>query len=204
MTLILCSTNDVILKRWTTILNSRYDLLRATSIEALQSLCAEKKSQMLLIHQPVLEPGEINKIISSDQSCKVILCSDQPSEDEGVQFLRSGVVGYLNTYSAPARLLEAIRVIDEGRVWVGHKLMQRLIHNTSATGTKKNSQEICQHYSLTQRELEIAQLVAAGNSNLEIAAQLNISERTVKAHLNSTFKKTVTDGRLQLALLFRE
>ena len=55
--------------------------------------------------------------------------------------------------------------------------------------------------SLTKREREIANLVAQGQSNLEIAANLDIAERTVKAHLSSIYEKTKTGSRLNLALL---
>lgn len=55
--------------------------------------------------------------------------------------------------------------------------------------------------SLTKREREIANLIAQGQSNLEIAANLNITERTVKAHLSSIYEKTGTGSRLNLALL---
>ena len=54
---------------------------------------------------------------------------------------------------------------------------------------------------LTRAERNIAELVARGESNLEIAADLNITERTVKAHLTSIYEKTKTGNRLNLALL---
>ena len=54
---------------------------------------------------------------------------------------------------------------------------------------------------LTTREKEIANLIAQGQSNLEIAANLDIAERTVKAHLSSIYEKTKTGSRLNLALL---
>ncbi|MES9812798.1 MAG: helix-turn-helix transcriptional regulator [Candidatus Thiodiazotropha sp.] len=54
---------------------------------------------------------------------------------------------------------------------------------------------------LTDREREIAQLVGSGDSNKVIAKKLDITERTVKAHLSSIFRKTSTKDRLQLGLL---
>jgi two-component system nitrate/nitrite response regulator NarL len=56
--------------------------------------------------------------------------------------------------------------------------------------------------TLTKREREIADLIAQGQSNLEIAANLDITERTVKAHLSSIYEKTKTGSRLNLALLY--
>ena len=54
---------------------------------------------------------------------------------------------------------------------------------------------------LTKAERQIAEFVARGQSNLEIAADLHITERTVKAHLTSIYSKTKTGNRLNLALL---
>lgn len=56
---------------------------------------------------------------------------------------------------------------------------------------------------ITERESEVAGLVALGHSNLEIAALLGISERTVKSHLSAIFEKTGTTNRLNLALRVR-
>jgi DNA-binding NarL/FixJ family response regulator len=54
---------------------------------------------------------------------------------------------------------------------------------------------------LSERELDVAQYVSKGLSNKQIAFEMDITERTVKAHLTSIFKKTNTKDRLSLALL---
>ena len=80
--------------------------------------------------------------------------------------------------------------------------MQHQILDSYARAKEKeasNSGKILE--TLTNREREIANLVAQGQSNLEIAANLDIAERTVKAHLSSTYEKTKTGSRLNLALL---
>jgi DNA-binding NarL/FixJ family response regulator len=80
--------------------------------------------------------------------------------------------------------------------------MQRLILDSYARAKEKavsNSEKKLER--LTKRELEIANLIAQGQSNLEIAANLKITERTVKAHLSSIYDKTKTGSRLNLALL---
>ena len=80
--------------------------------------------------------------------------------------------------------------------------MQRLILDSYTRAKEKavsNSEKKLE--SLTKREREIANLISQGQSNLEIAANLNITERTVKAHLSSIYEKTKTGSRLNLALL---
>ena len=133
---------------------------------------------------------------------RIFLLSDQPNEEEGLTFLKLGIVGYANTYISAERLAEATRVVSSGAVWLGQKVMQRLILDSYARAKEKAASNSGKKLeSLTKREREIANLIAQGQSNLEIAANLNITERTVKAHLSSIYEKTKTGSRLNLALL---
>jgi DNA-binding NarL/FixJ family response regulator len=93
-------------------------------------------------------------------------------------------------------------VITSGAVWLGQKVMQRLILDSYAkTKEKAVADSEKKLDSLTKREREIANLISQGQTNLEIAANLDIAERTVKAHLSSIYEKTKTGSRLNLALL---
>jgi DNA-binding NarL/FixJ family response regulator len=133
---------------------------------------------------------------------RIFLLSDLPNEEEGLAFLKLGIVGYANTYISPERLSEAVRVITGGAVWLGQKVMQRLILDSYTKAKEKAVSDSEKKIgSLTKRELEIANLIAQGQSNLEIAANFDITERTVKAHLSSIYEKTKTGSRLNLALL---
>ena len=62
----------------------------------------------------------------------------------------------------------------------------------------------CKVFVLSNRELQIARLIAEGLPNGEISRQLAITERTIKIHLSSIFAKTGTKGRLSLALLMKK
>ena len=75
-------------------------------------------------------------------------------------------------------------------------------YNRSKDKTAADSEKKLEN--LTTREKEIANLIAQGQSNLEIAANLEIAERTVKAHVSSIFQKLGLRDRLQLALLVRD
>lgn len=203
MNLVLCSTDNGLLKRWKSILESDFQLHQVAATQQLQALLQQNEILFLLIHRPFLELKEMREMVFGEQQ-KVIIASDQPNEDEGLWCLRRGAAGYLNTYSSPQRLREAVQAVQAGHVWVGHSLMQRLIQTAASHDDEEiDAFEKGQQYGLTTRELEIAKLITAGSSNLEIAADLNIAESTVKAHLGAIFKKTETEGRLQLALLFR-
>jgi DNA-binding NarL/FixJ family response regulator len=68
----------------------------------------------------------------------------------------------------------------------------------------KTLQHLKRKYGITDREAEVIQHIVAGLSNLDIARQLGISERTVKAHVTSIFNKMVVDNRVQLIIQLRK
>lgn len=202
MALLLSSTNDTVLKRWEDLLEGKYELEKAESLNRLRICCSDNKFVLILLHRPLIDIQTFTEIRRQNPLVRIFLLSDQPNEEEGLTFLKLGIVGYANTFISAERLNEAVRIISSGAVWLGQKVMQRLILDSYARSKEEavhNSEE--KLGSLTKRELEIANLVAQGNSNLEIAANLDITERTVKAHLSSIYEKTKTGSRLNLALL---
>ena len=202
MVILLSSANDSVIERWTGLLKDKYDLDQANSLSKLKSCCTDKKFAIILLHRPLVDPDSFVEIRRLNPLCRIFLLSDTPNEEEGLTFLKLGIVGYANTYISAERLAEAARIVSSGAVWLGQKVMQRLIFDSYARAKEKaasNSEEILRN--LTNREREIANLVAQGQSNLEIAANLDIAERTVKAHLSSIYEKTKTGSRLNLALL---
>ena len=202
MAILLGSANDLVIQRWVDLLKDKYNLDQADSLPNLQKLCADKKFDLLLLHRPLVDPETFIEIRRLSPLCRIFLLSDQPNEEEGLTFLKLGIVGYANTYISAERLTEATRVISSGAVWLGQKVMQRLILDSySKAKSKAVSDSKKKLKTLTKREREIADLIAQGQSNLEIAANLNITERTVKAHLSSIYEKTKTGSRLNLALL---
>ena len=202
MAILLSSANETVMKRWAGLLQDKYDLVQADTLSRLRGLCKEKKFDLVLLHRTLIDASLFTQIRHANPANRIFLLSDKPNEDEGLAFLRLGIVGYANTYISRERLLEAVRVIGGGAVWLGQKVMQRLIldsYRTARNEASADSEKKLQ--SLTTREREIANLIAQGQSNLEIAANLDIAERTVKAHLSSIYEKTRTGSRLNLALL---
>ncbi len=200
-TIMLCSATNSVIDRWQTILKDGYVIEKTSSTSKLAIALLESKVDMVLLHRPAVDKETVSEILENTSSARIFMFADRPNEHEGLTFLQLGVVGYANTYIAAERLREAVRVTLGGRVWVGQKLMQRLIQITAAvSGDDKENTLVAK---LSQREKEVAELVAAGMTNLAIAYEMDISERTVKAHMSSIFQKTGTDSRLQLALLMK-
>jgi two-component system, NarL family, nitrate/nitrite response regulator NarL len=108
-------------------------------------------------------------------------------------------------------LLNATNSILQGDIWVQRHLVPKIIETLiNLTNTKKTAPQDSQPVSstnlqtLTLRELDVAKMIRKGENNKMIAAALNISERTVKAHLTSIFQKLHVQDRVHLALLLKE
>ena len=131
----------------------------------------------------------------------LVLLADEPSEDEALAALTAGVAGYCNGHAAPEVLRQVAMAVENGGVWVGQGLMQRLLAATSRLVSGHASANAFWQEKLTAREQEAAVLLAGGASNKEIARQLNITERTVKSHVSAMLEKLGARDRLQLSLI---
>jgi len=208
MSIFLCSPSESIRERWyKALVPPHKEVYQATSLSELSSLSSKIKVDLLLLHRDIAPLETVLQIRQSFPDCKIFILSNRPEQLEGLQFLQYGVVGYANTYIAPGRLTEAVQTILAGSVWIGQDLMQRLIKETFQAGKKEPVEKPVDQgkkqmlRKLSDREYQIANLVAQGLANMDIAESLAITERTVKAHLSSIYAKTGTKGRLNLALL---
>jgi len=92
--------------------------------------------------------------------------------------LRAGAKGYIMKEEAPEKLVSAIRQVLKGEVFLSSNVASRILKRFAESGAKATSPI----ERLTDRELEVFQLIGQGKGSREIAGQLNISVRTVDAH----------------------
>jgi two-component system nitrate/nitrite response regulator NarL len=132
-----------------------------------------------------------------------IVMSDIPGDEEALAAFVASARGYCNSHASPKVLRQAADVVLQGGLWIGESVMRRLVSLVEAAPAGK--QESPGHWAapLTDREKQVAEAIAAGASNKEIARQLAITERTVKAHVGSILDKLQVRDRLQLALLIK-
>jgi DNA-binding NarL/FixJ family response regulator len=199
MKILICSTNAATRERWQQILQDEYALLEAESLQEILTNLAQQKINLILLHRSMIDLDFIAQL----KNAQVFIFSDLPDDNEAYSLLRAGAIGYANTYISAVRLKEAVNLALAGKVWVGQKLMRKIIQGATSIAHKSGTLTPPPH-DLSDREWEVALRVSKGWSNLAIAAELNISERTVKAHIGSIFKKTKTESRLQLALYVKE
>jgi len=133
---------------------------------------------------------------------RFIVVNDEPSDEAGLTALSQGAVGYCHAHATPELLRTVASVVRSHGLWVGESLLGRLIGGiNSRLPTSGQNADHPLLEGLSEREREVALCVARGENNKEIARQLNLAERTIKAHLTSIFEKLGARDRLQLALL---
>lgn len=135
--------------------------------------------------------------------CQVVVLSNVPDSTEGLRAIDRGARGYCHAYAVPVLFLDVVRVVEQGGLWVGPELLERVVAAArDLLGRTSAPPEVAgpDLSVLSLREAEVARAVVAGKSNKEVADQLFISERTVKAHLSAVFEKLGVRDRLQLVL----
>ncbi len=132
---------------------------------------------LLDLRMPVLDGvGAIEEIRKEDGSAQIVVLTTYDSDNDIYRAIKAGTNGYLLKDARREELLECIRKVSTGATCVPQTLTEKLI-------TKIRSE------MLTQREIDVLQLLARGKSNKEIGTRLFISEFTVKGHLHNIFAK---------------
>jgi two-component system nitrate/nitrite response regulator NarL len=204
--ILLCSKSDTVLKRWSGALVKKNRIFEATTLEAAYRILDKNQIGLTLLHRIMINEEQISSMISIKAGHKVFVFSDRPNNEEGIACLKLGCVGYANSYIAQPRLSFAVQTVLSGLVWTGTSLMQHMIQVSTRQRAAEDGNEAPAPSpvlaQLSKREYQVATLVAEGLNNRQVAEQLDITERTVKAHLSSAYVKTSTKSRLGLARLF--
>ena len=122
----------------------------------------------------------------------IVILTTYNEDDLMIKGLQSGARGYLLKDSSRESLLDAIHAAAKGETLLKPEILARVLAPQSApkpASTPKTDS------TLTERELEVLQLAAKGERNKEMAYKLGITERTVKAHLQSIYQKFGVDSR---------
>ncbi|MGI9102706.1 MAG: response regulator [Terriglobales bacterium] len=126
-----------------------------------------------------------------------VVLTGSENQPDYVQVVRLGARGLVLKGEGPERLFSAIRAVANGELAFSEDIAQQVL-SAMAGEAKEEPSNIRR---LSERERQIAALVARGLKNKDIAAELKISENTVKRHLQSIFNKTGARDRLELAVI---
>jgi DNA-binding NarL/FixJ family response regulator len=174
--------------------------------EALQQVERLQPDVVLMdLRMPVLDGVTATRRLKEIQpSSRVIILTTIDDDEHVFDGLRAGAVGYLLKDVSSEKLVEAIRTTARGESFLQPNIAAKLLAEFARLEDTQapSKQELVD--PLSERELEILALVAGGASNKEIAAQLFITEGTVKNHVTNILGKLGVRDRTQAALKARE
>ncbi len=142
------------------------------------------------IRMPVLDGVEATRQIRSQRpATHVLLLTSFDQDDTMIDALRAGAGGFLLKNEAPETILEAIRSVHSGSSVLTTEPLTRLV--------AERKKPRAQVFDLSPREADVLALLCRAYSNAEIAAELILSESTVKTHVSAVMNKLQVTTRLQ-------
>ena len=157
------------------------------------------RPDVVLIHTPTpdLAIEAVRSILSELPEAKLLVVTNMLNLDDARLILEHGARGILEVEMAYAQGMRAVRAVEGGEIWASRALMSRIVesaikHTMQMHAINRSS------VNLTERETEIVTMLRMGSSNKEIATDLAISEKTVKAHLHNIYGKLRIHRRQKL------
>lgn len=181
-----------------------------TNLNALRNELIRRTPAILLLDYDLLDidgSQTIESLLSLTPQTRIILFSPGISDDNEWKLFKAGIKGFCLDTIPPEQIRRAVEAVRKGELWIRRQLVQRMQGELDmAMQEKKHIERAVNSLleNLTKREYEIAILVGRGESNKQIARRLDITERTVKAHLTEIFRKLAISDRIKLALLVKD
>jgi DNA-binding NarL/FixJ family response regulator len=182
----------------------------ASDGSAAAAAAAELKPDVVLmdIRMPGTDGIEgTRRIVSSTPGTRVLILTTFDLDEYAFTALRAGASGFLLKDVPPDQLVEAIRVVSSGDAVVSPRITRQLLdrYATSLPAGADSGPSVHPLLAkLTEREGEVLMALARGLSNAEIAAQLVLSEKTVKTHVTRILAKLGLRDRVQAVVLAYE
>ncbi len=208
--LIIASTNKKKIQHWNDALEAQYSLAFFDNIEMILSEKGCRDKAVLLILDAVL----INDMHQLSQICqcikKMIVVGENLSPSQQIQFIDQGAQGYADILTDKPMIVRAIESVLNSEIWLERQLVLQVIKKVVAKQNLSNNNERIDNEtskvlsSLTHREVEVVELVYSGEDNLAISKELDITNRTVKAHLTAIFRKLHVQDRFHLVVFLKD
>jgi DNA-binding NarL/FixJ family response regulator len=180
----------------------------ANGAEAVALAASERPDLMLMdVRMPVMDGLEATRRITGDETLaetRVVILTTFDLDEYVHEALRAGASGFLLKDTLPVDLLNAVRVVAAGDALIAPAITRRLIAEFARLPEPGAAAAGAVLEQLTDREREVLELVAKGQSNAEIATGLYVSPATVKTHMSRLLMKLDARDRAQLVMLAYE
>lgn len=207
--ILLASSSQDDLFRWEQGVRGLAPIFCSTNLDSVRNELVRIKPKILLLDHDLSKldgPNGISGLMKLNPETKVIILSRVLSNEIEWELFRTGVRGCCRGDIEPEQLKNVVEAVEQGELWIRRTLSWHLLNELVMITQEKNKikQTVGELLAnLTRRESEIATLVGNGESNKQIARRLDITERTVKAHLTEVFRKLDVADRLKLALIVK-
>ena len=137
------------------------------------------------------------RVIESGSDTRVVMLTMHADQEVLANAIRAGAIGYLTKDSSTREIADAVRMAVEGDTVLSPQLARTMLEEVRRldSGSTHEAERV-----ISDREVEVLQLIADGCSTPEVAAQLYISQKTVKNHLASIYQKLDARDRTQAVL----
>ncbi|HLF99196.1 MAG TPA: response regulator transcription factor [Acidimicrobiia bacterium] len=140
------------------------------------------------------------RVRESVPSAKILMLTVSDEEEDLYEAVKAGANGYLLKEISIEEVADAIRAVTQGQSLISPSMASKLLQEFNVLSKQADDRSSPHAPKLTERELEVLQLVAQGLSNRKIADKLYISENTVKNHVRNMLEKLHVHSRMEAVL----
>lgn len=192
MRVLIADDHAILRKGLIEILNETFpELEYFEASNGLEAIQISRKENLDLVLLDISMPGRngldtLKQIRSDGNKTNILILSVQPEDQYAIRVLKAGASGFLNKDSAPEELLNAVRVVMSGKKYISAAIAEKLAQSLSAPFDKPL------YENLSDRELQVLQLIASGKTVSNIAKELTLTVNTI-----STYRARILE-KLQL------
>ena len=139
----------------------------------------------------------IGLITASQPNSRILALTSFAADDKVFPAIKAGALGYMLKDADPEDLIQAIRQVHRGEPSLHHSIARKVLQELGRPQTAPPSPG---PDPLTERELEVLQLVAQGLTNQQMAEQLTVAEVTIRTHISNILSKLHLANRVQATL----
>ena len=201
MGIVLFSTDIDMIDEWK-MRHSIDNYVSCYDVASLNNELAQSKSSVVISDYDSVA-SEINKLMSSNTLPEhLIILEKAPEIVTGKMLISHGVKAYGNSRMLTTHFRQMIQTVKDSKIWTYPELTSAIVKTNTPTLLNKDSQNLINN-KLTDKEQEVVYLILQGLTNEAISNSLNITTRTVKAHIGSIFSKLHVNDRITLVLLLK-